>query len=96
MRVYFINRGTLCVQVCMYTHAKRSFMHAKGSVVSVESEFGRLWKHSEWGSVIAQWQSARLVCVHVPAGVAGELSSPGSSFSADSYLTICSTPVLPQ
>ena len=33
--------------------------------------------------------------VHVPAGAAGEFSSPGSTFFADSYFGICSTPVLP-
>ena len=30
------------------------------------------------------------------AGAAGEFSSPGSTFCADSYFSICSTPVLPQ
>ena len=36
--------------------------------------------------------------VRIPAGAAGEFSSPGSTFCADSYtyLGICSTPVLPQ
>ena len=33
--------------------------------------------------------------VRVPAGAAGELSSPGSTFCADSYFGIRSTPVLP-
>ena len=32
----------------------------------------------------------------VPVGAAGEFSSPGSAFCADSYFGICSTPVLPQ
>ena len=30
------------------------------------------------------------------AGAAGEFSSPGSTFCADTYFGICSTPVLPQ
>ena len=34
--------------------------------------------------------------VQIPAGVAGEFSSPGSTFCADSYFGIRSTPVLPQ
>ena len=31
--------------------------------------------------------------VQIPAGAAGELSSPGSTFCADSYFGIRSTPV---
>ena len=31
-----------------------------------------------------------------PAGMEGKCSSPWSAFCADSYLSICSTPVLPQ
>ena len=34
--------------------------------------------------------------VRIPAGTAGEISSPGSTFCADSYFGIRSTPVLPQ
>ena len=34
--------------------------------------------------------------VRIPAGVAGEFSSPGSTFCADSDFGICSTPVLLQ
>ena len=34
--------------------------------------------------------------VRIPAGAAGEFSSPGSTFCADSYFGIRSTPVLPQ
>ena len=34
--------------------------------------------------------------VRIPAGAAGEFSSPGSTFCADSIFGICSTPVLPQ
>ena len=34
--------------------------------------------------------------VRIPAGAAGEFSSPGSPFCADSYFGIRSTPVLPQ
>ena len=34
--------------------------------------------------------------VRVPAEVAGDFSSPGSTFCADSYFGICSTPVLLQ
>ena len=37
-----------------------------------------------------------LKATHVPAGTAGEFSSPGSTFCADSYFGIRSTPVLPQ
>ena len=33
--------------------------------------------------------------VRVPAGASGEFSPPGSTFSADSYLGICSIPVVP-
>ena len=34
--------------------------------------------------------------VRIPAGAAGEFSSPGSTFCADSYFGIRSTPVLQQ
>ena len=34
--------------------------------------------------------------VRIPAGAAGELSSPVSTFCADPYFGIRSTPVLPQ
>ena len=34
--------------------------------------------------------------VRVPAGTAGEFSSPGSTFCADLYFGFRSTPVLPQ
>ena len=34
--------------------------------------------------------------VRIPAGVAGEFSSPGSTFCQDSYFGIRSTPVLPE
>ena len=34
--------------------------------------------------------------VRIPAGAAGEFSSPRSTFCADSYFGIRSTPVLPQ
>ena len=34
--------------------------------------------------------------VRVPAGAAGEFSSPGSTFCADSYFGIRTTPVIPQ
>ena len=34
--------------------------------------------------------------VRAPAGAASEFSSPGSTFCADSYFGIRSTPVLPQ
>ena len=34
--------------------------------------------------------------VRVPAGEAGEFSSPGSAFCADSFFGVRSTPVLPQ
>ena len=34
--------------------------------------------------------------VRIPAGAAGEFSTPGSTFCADSYFSIHSTPMLPQ
>ena len=34
--------------------------------------------------------------VRIPAGTAGEFSSPGSTFCADSCFGVRSTPVLPQ
>ena len=52
------------------------------------------------GAGIAQWLERGLVIersrVRIPAGTAGEFSSPGSTFCADSYFGIRSTPVLPQ
>ena len=34
--------------------------------------------------------------VPIPAGAAEEFSTPGSTFCADSYFSICSTPMLLQ
>ena len=34
--------------------------------------------------------------VQIPAGAVGDISAPGSTFCADSYFDIHSTPVLPQ
>ena len=52
------------------------------------------------GAGIAQWLERRTVIersrVRIPAGAAGEFSSPGSTFCVDSYFGIRSTPVLPQ
>ena len=49
---------------------------------------------------IAQWLERqtrdRKVAGRIPGGAAGEFSSPGSTFCADSYFGIRSTPVLPQ
>ena len=49
---------------------------------------------------IAQWLERRTrdskVTGSNPAGATGEFSSPGSTFCADSYFDIPSTPVLPQ
>ena len=50
---------------------------------------------SAMGAGIAQWLE-RQTRVRIPAGTAGEFSSPGSTFCADSYFGIRSTPVLPQ
>ena len=53
-----------------------------------------------WGAGIAEWLECRTrdrkVAVRIPAGAAGEFSSPGSTFCADSYFSIRSTPMLPQ
>ena len=53
-----------------------------------------------WGVGITQWLEHwtcdQKVTVQIPAGVAGECSSPGSTFCADSSFSICSTPVLLQ
>ena len=50
------------------------------------------------GVGIAQWLEhwIRESRVQIPAGAAGELSSPGLTFCADSYFGIHSTPVLLQ
>ena len=53
-----------------------------------------------WGAGITQWLERRagLVIersrVRIPAGAAGEFSSPGSTFCADSHFGISCTPVL--
>ena len=53
-----------------------------------------------WGMGIAQWWSTGLMCkrswVWVPAGAEGTFSPPESTFCADSYFCICSTPMLLQ
>ena len=68
------------------------------AVVTVVSDSPRIFLPSFillLGSGVAQWESAGLVIKRsqalVPAGAAGEFSSPGSTFRADSYLGICST-----
>ena len=53
------------------------------------------------GAGIAQWLERRtsdrkVAGVRIPAGATGEFSSPGSTFCADSYFGIRSTPVLLQ
>ena len=51
------------------------------------------------GAGIAQWLETQVIersRVRVHAGAAGEFSSPGSTFCADSYFGIRSAPVLPQ
>ena len=52
------------------------------------------------GAGIAQWLERRTrdsrSRVRIPAAAAGEFFSPGSTFCADSYSGIRSTPVLPQ
>ena len=50
----------------------------------------------QWGAGIAQWLERRTRDRKVPAGAAGEVSSPGSAFCADSYFGIRSTPVVSQ
>ena len=38
----------------------------------------------------------QMLWIRIPAGAVGEFSSPGSTFCADSYFGLCSTPVLLQ
>ena len=54
--------------------------------------------NSTLGTGIAQWLERRTRDwkVQIPAEAAGEFSSPGSTFCADSNVGIRSTPVLPQ
>ena len=51
---------------------------------------------SVWGVGIAQWLEAGLMIkglrVWIPAGAAGEFSSPRSTFCADSYFSVHSPP----
>ena len=61
-----------------------------------------VWYSCLQGAWIAQWLECQMKFmiersqVHVLAGVAGEYSSPGSTFCADSYFGIHPTAVLPQ
>ena len=56
--------------------------------------------HTFWGAGIAQWLERGLVIersrVRNPAVAAGQFFSPGSTFCADSYFGIRSTPQLPE
>ena len=57
------------------------------------------FRTSLWEAGIAQWLVELVIKrsrVGIPAGAAGEISSPGSTFCTDSYFRIHSTPVLPQ
>ena len=49
-----------------------------------------------YGVCVCECVRACVLRVLIPAGVAGEFSSPGSTFCADSYFGICSTHVLSQ
>ena len=44
---------------------------------------------AQWYKVCGTHDRKKRSSVQVPAGVAGEFSSPGSTFCADSYFTIC-------
>ena len=55
-----------------------------------------LVRGSEDGSAVERRTRDPKVAVRVPTGAAGEFSSPGSTFCADSYFGICSTPLVPQ
>ena len=64
------------------------------SVLLTLPEKNKCW--CNWGSGISRWQGARFTIersrVRVPAGAAGRFSAPGSTFCADSYFGIRSTP----
>ena len=55
---------------------------------------------AQWGAGIAQWLDRltrdRKSRVRVPAGSASEFSAPRSTFCADSFFGVRSTPVIPQ
>ena len=61
----------------------------------MSSQLYRLGDKTWW---IAQWLELETERsrVQIPVGSAGEFSSPGSTFCADSNFGIRSTPVLPQ
>ena len=65
----------------------------------VNSKFESVAK-MQMGARMVQWQGDGPVMerspVRVPLGAAGEVSSPGSAFYADSNLGIRSTPLLPE
>ena len=59
---------------------------------------GAMYMHDNRVARIAQWLERRTRTViersrvQIPTGRAEELSSPGSTFCADSYFSVCSTP----
>ena len=64
--------------------------------LNVEWQFKRGEGGGDSSVVRAQKLVIKRSRVRIPAGTAGEFSSPGSTFCADSYFGIRSTPVLPQ
>ena len=84
-----------CSRLSMFR--KVSHLLVQGQGLSVEPTACRFETTSRQKGVgIAQWTCDWKVMVWIPAGAAGEFSSPGSTFCADSYFGIRSTPVLPQ
>ena len=85
----------------LWSPALPSKFHNRHRCVAWKENWAKLTSWPKvWGAGIAQWQNDRLVIersrVRVLAEAAGEFSSSSSSFCADSYFGIGSTPVLLQ
>ena len=86
----------LCDRVKINKRSFEPFCVNNGSVQwtgvterGLECEVGERGQLSGWSTGLAIERSR----VRIPAGAAGEFSSPGSTFCADSYFGICSTDI---
>ena len=90
MSIYFpLQKQTNLIYILILTEKKKIETDMTVSVLIII--LIRVFLNEGAGSVGLVIERSR---VQVPAGAAGEFSSPGSTFCADSYFGIRSTPVL--
>ena len=73
------------------THARLRI--CRSHLISLQSPLIWCVGSAQW---LERWTRDPTVADSCPGRAAGEISSPGSTFCADSYFGICSAPLLPQ